>query len=150
MKIILKENMKNLGAQGDIVNVKDGYANNFLFPRGLAVMATSSNIKILEENNRQGALKREKMKADAGTLAEKLKGLTINIGVKAGANGKIFGSVTPLQVSQVLKNQGYDIDRRKIEVSDIKTVGTYEATLNLHRDVSVNIGLEVADRKSVV
>ncbi|MCE2788155.1 MAG: 50S ribosomal protein L9 [Bacteroidota bacterium] len=144
MKIILKENMKNLGAQGDIVNVKDGYANNFLFPRGLAVMATSSNIKILEENNRQGALKREKMKADAGTLAEKLKGLTINIGVKAGANGKIFGSVTPLQVSQVLKNQGYDIDRRKIEVSDIKTVGTYEATLNLHRDVSVNIGLEVA------
>ncbi|MFN5886155.1 MAG: 50S ribosomal protein L9 [Bacteroidota bacterium] len=144
MKIILKENMKNLGAQGDIVNVKDGYANNFLFPRGLAVMATSSNIKILEENNRQGALKREKMKADAGTLAEKLKGLTINIGVKAGANGKIFGSVTPLQVSQVLKNQGYDIDRRKIEVSDIKTVGTYEATLNLHRDVSVNSGLEVA------
>jgi large subunit ribosomal protein L9 len=144
MKIILKENMKNLGAQGDIVNVKDGYANNFLFPRGLAVMATSSNIKILEENNRQGALKREKMKADASTLAEKLQGLTINIGVKAGANGKIFGSVTPLQVSQVLKNQGYDIDRRKIEVSDIKTVGTYEATLNLHRDVSVNIGLEVA------
>lgn len=144
MKIILKENMKNLGAQGDIVNVKDGYANNFLFPRGLAVMATSSNIKILEENNRQGALKREKMKADAGTLAEKLKGLTINIGVKAGANGKIFGSVTPLQVSQVLKNQGYDIDRRKIEVSDIKTVGTYEATLNLHRDVFVNIGLEVS------
>jgi large subunit ribosomal protein L9 len=144
MKIILKENMKNLGAQGDIVNVKDGYANNFLFPRGLAVMATSSNIKILEENNRQGALKREKMKADASTLAEKLQGLTINIGVKAGANGKIFGSVTPLQVSQVLKNQGFDIDRRKIEVSDIKTVGTYEATLNLHRDVSVNIGLEVA------
>jgi large subunit ribosomal protein L9 len=144
MKIILKENMKNLGAQGDIVNVKDGYANNFLFPRGLAVMATASNIKILEENNRQGALKREKMKADASTLAEKLKGLTINIGVKAGANGKIFGSVTPLQVSQVLKNQGYDIDRRKIEVTDIKTVGTYEATLNLHRDVSVNIGLEVA------
>lgn len=144
MKIILKENMKNLGAQGDIVNVKDGYANNFLFPRGLAVMATASNIKILEENNRQGALKREKMKADASTLAEKLKGLTINIGVKAGANGKIFGSVTPLQVSQVLKSQGYDIDRRKIEVTDIKTVGTYEATLNLHRDVSVNIGLEVA------
>lgn len=143
MKVILKENMKNLGAQGDIVTVKDGYANNYLFPRGMAVMATASNIKIQEENNRQGALKREKMKVDASTLAEKLNGLTISIGMKAGANGKIFGSVTPLQISQVLKTQGYDIDRRKIEVSDIKMVGTYEATLNLHRDVAVNIGVEV-------
>lgn len=143
MKVILKENMKNLGAQGDIVTVKDGYANNYLFPRGMAMMATPSNIKMQEENNRQGALKREKMKADASTLAEKLNGLTISIGMKAGANGKIFGSVTPLQVSQVLKNHGYDIDRRKIEVSDIKMVGTYEATLNLHRDVAVNIGVEV-------
>ncbi len=143
MKVILKENMKNLGAQGDIVTVKDGYANNYLFPRGMAMMATASNIKMQEENNRQGTLKREKMKADASTLAEKLNGLTISIGMKAGANGKIFGSVTPLQVSQVLKNHGYDIDRRKIEVSDIKMVGTYEATVNLHRDVAVNIGVEV-------
>ncbi len=143
MKVILKENMKNLGAQGDIVTVKDGYANNYLFPRGMAMMATASNMKMQEENNRQGALKREKMKADASTLAEKLNGLTISIGMKAGANGKIFGSVTPLQVSQVLKNHGYDIDRRKIEVSDIKMVGTYEATVNLHRDVAVNIGVEV-------
>ncbi len=143
MKIILKEKLKNLGLQGDVVSVKDGYANNFLFPRGLAVMATASNIKIMEENNRQGALKREKMKADASTLAEKLQGVTINIGTKAGANGKIFGSITPLQVSQALKTQGYEIDRRKIEVADIKTLGTYEATLNLHRDVAVNIGVEV-------
>lgn len=140
MKIILKENMKNLGAQGDIVTVKDGYANNFLFPRGLAVMATASNIKILEENNRQGALKREKMKVDAQSLAEKLNGMTINIGMKAGANGKIFGSVTPLQISQALKTQGYEIDRRKIEVGDIKLVGNYEAIVNLHRDVAVKIG----------
>jgi large subunit ribosomal protein L9 len=135
--------MKTLGAQGDIVTVKDGYANNYLFPRALAVMATASNIKILEENTRQGTLRREKMKADAQTLAEKLQGMTINIGVKAGANGKIFGSVTPLQVSQVLKTHGYDIDRRKIEVSDIKMVGNYEATVNLHRDVAINITLDI-------
>lgn len=145
MKVILKENLKNLGAQGDVVNVKDGYANNYLFPRGLAIMATPSNLKMLEENNRQGALKREKQKADAQSLAEKLKDVKISIGMKAGANGKIFGSVTPLQVSQALKNIGYDIDRRKIEVGDIKTLGTYEATLNLHRDVSVNISVDVIE-----
>ncbi|MES2781080.1 MAG: 50S ribosomal protein L9 [Bacteroidota bacterium] len=143
MKIILKENLKNVGQQGDIVTVKDGYANNFLFPKGYAIMATSSNIKVLEENNRQGALKRTKLKTDAEATAEKLKDLTITIGTKAGANDKIFGSVTPLQVAQALKVQGYDIDRRKIELSDIKTLGSYEATLNLHRDVVVNIKVEV-------
>ncbi|MCU0440977.1 MAG: 50S ribosomal protein L9 [Bacteroidia bacterium] len=143
MKIILKENLKNLGQQGDIVTVKDGYANNFLFPKGYAIMATPSNIKVLEENNRQGVLKREKLKTDAQATAEQLKDLTITIGTKAGANDKIFGSVTPLQVAQALKTKGYDIDRRKIEVGDIKVLGTYQATLNLHRDVVVNIQLEV-------
>ncbi len=143
MKIILKENLKNLGAQGDVLIVKDGYANNYLFPRGLAVLATSSNIKMMEENNRQGALKREKMKADALALSDKLKELKLTIGTKAGINGKIFGSITPLQVSQSLKNLGYEIDRRKIEVDDIKLLGTYEAIVNLHRDVVVPIVVEV-------
>lgn len=143
MKIILKENLKNLGAQGDVVTVKDGYANNYLFPRGLAVMATPSNIKMMEENNRQGALKREKLKADALSLSEQLKEVKMTIGTKAGSNGKIFGSITPLQVSQALKNMGYDIDRRKIEVDDIKLLGTYEAIVNLHRDVAVKVGIEV-------
>ena len=143
MKIILKENLKNLGAQGDVLIVKDGYANNYLFPRGLAVLATSSNIKMMEENNRQGALKREKMKADALALSDKLKELKLTIGTKAGSNGKIFGSITPLQVSQSLKNIGYEIDRRKIEVDDIKLLGTYEAIVNLHRDVVVPIVVEV-------
>lgn len=143
MKIILKENLKNVGQQGDIVTVKDGYANNFLFPKGYAIMATPSNIKVLEENNRQGALKRAKLKTDAEATAEKLKDLTITIGTKAGANDKIFGSVTPLQIAQALKVQGYEIDRRKIELGDIKVLGSYEATLNLHRDVVVNIKVEV-------
>jgi large subunit ribosomal protein L9 len=143
MKVILKENMKNLGHQGDVVEVKNGYANNFLFPRGYALMATPGNLKMLEENNRQGAKKREKLKADALALSEQLKDFAITIGMKAGANGKIFGSVTPLQVSQVLKTKGYDIDRRKIEIGDVKVLGTYEATLNLHRDVAINISVEV-------
>lgn len=145
MKIILKENLKNLGHQGDIVEVKNGYANNFLFPRGYAVMATAGNIKMQEENNRQGTKKREKMKTDATAMSEQLKDLVINIGTKAGANGKIFGSVTPLQISQALKAKGFEIDRRKIEVDDIKLLGTYQATLNLHRDVTVNIGVEVTE-----
>lgn len=143
MKIILKENLKNLGHQGDILTVKDGYANNFLFPKGIAIMATPSNIKILEENNRQGALKRTKLKTDAEAVAEKLKDVTITIGTKAGANDKIFGSVTSLQIAQALTAKGYDIDRRKIEVGDIKVLGTYEATVNLHRDVVVNVKIEV-------
>lgn len=120
MKIILKENLKNLGTQGDIVTVKDGYANNYLFPRGLAMMATASNIKMVEENNRQGALKREKLKTDALSISEKLKDLKLTISTKAGSNNKIFGSITPLQVSQALKNIGFEVDRRKIEVDDIK------------------------------
>jgi large subunit ribosomal protein L9 len=143
MKVILKENLKNLGIQGDVVTVKDGYANNFLFPKGLAVMATASNIKILEENNRQGAKRREKLKEDALSMSEKLKDLTITIATKAGANGKIFGSITPLQVSQALKTKGFEIDRRKIEIDDVKTLGTYQATVNLHREVTVNISVEV-------
>jgi large subunit ribosomal protein L9 len=143
MKVILKENLKNLGIQGDVVTVKDGYANNFLFPKGLAVMATASNIKILEENNRQGAKRREKLKEDALSMSENLKDLTITIATKAGANGKIFGSITPLQVSQALKTKGFEIDRRKIEIDDVKTLGTYQATVNLHREVTVNISVEV-------
>jgi large subunit ribosomal protein L9 len=98
---------------------------------------------MMEENNRQGALKREKMKADALALSDKLKELKLTIGTKAGINGKIFGSITPLQVSQSLKNLGYEIDRRKIEVDDIKLLGTYEAIVNLHRDVVVPIVVEV-------
>jgi large subunit ribosomal protein L9 len=106
-------------------------------------MATPSNVKMMEENNRQGAKKREKMKTDALALSEQLKDAKITIGTKAGSNNKIFGSVTPLQVAQALKNMGYDIDRRKIEVDDIKMLGSYEALVNLHRDVTVKIGVEV-------
>jgi large subunit ribosomal protein L9 len=143
MKVILKENMKNLGHQGDVVEVKNGYANNYLFPRGYAIMATASNLKMHEENNRQGALKREKMKTDALGLAEQLKEMSITIGTKAGANGKIFGSITPLQISQALKSKGFEIDRRKIEINDVKMLGSYEATINLHRDVTLTIAVEV-------
>jgi large subunit ribosomal protein L9 len=143
MKIILKENMKHIGKQGEVVMVKDGYANNFLFPKRMAVLATPGNIKMMEENNRQGAMKREKMKADALANSTSMNEMVITIATKAGANGKIFGSITPLQVAQALKVKGYDIDRRKIEINDIKVLGSYEAIVNLHREVSVTIKVEV-------
>lgn len=143
MKIILKESLKNLGHQGDVVNVKDGYANNYLFPKGMAMMASAGNLKMQEENNRQGAMKREKLKTDAASMSEKLNSITLTIATKAGANGKIFGSITPLQISQALKVKGYEIDRRKIEIDDVKILGNYEAILNLHRDVAVKIAIEV-------
>ncbi len=143
MKIILKENMKHVGKQGEVVMVKDGYANNFLFPKRMAVLATPGNIKMMEENNRQGAMKREKMKADALANSTSMNEMVITIATKAGANGKIFGSITPLQVAQALKMKGYDIDRRKIEINDIKVLGSYEAIVNLHREVSVTIKVEV-------
>ena len=143
MKIILKENMKHVGKQGEVVMVKDGYANNYLFPKRMAVLATPGNIKMMEENNRQGAMKREKMKADALANSTSMNEMVITIATKAGANGKIFGSITPLQVAQALKMKGYDIDRRKIEINDIKVLGSYEAIVNLHREVSVTIKVEV-------
>jgi large subunit ribosomal protein L9 len=143
MKIILKENMKHVGKQGEVVMVKDGYANNYLFPKRMAVLATPGNIKMMEEDNRQGAMKREKMKTDALATSTSMNEMVITIATKAGANGKIFGSITPLQVAQALKVKGYDIDRRKIEINDIKVLGSYEAIVNLHREVSVTIKVEV-------
>ena len=144
MKVILKQDVKSLGLKDDIVNVKNGYANNFLIPKGMASIATGSNIKILEENLRQAAFKQEKIKQDAEAMAGKLNEKTLKLGAKAGANEKIFGSITPLQISQALKNEGYEVDRRKIVLDqDIKTLGTYTATINLHREISVKVNLEI-------
>lgn len=144
MKVILKQDIKSLGYKDDVVSVKNGYANNFLLPQGMAVVANESNIKVLEENLRQASFKQEKIKQDAEGLAGKMNGITLKIGAKAGANDKIFGSITPLQISQLLKNEGYEVDRRKIVIDqDIKTLGSYTATVNLHREISVTVNLEV-------
>lgn len=144
MKVILKQDMKALGYKDDVISVKDGYARNFLIPKGMAVVANESNMKVLKENLRQAAFKQEKIKQDAEQLAGKLNGLNIQVGAKAGANDKIFGSITSLQISQALKNAGFEVDRRKIVIDqDIKTLGAYTATVNLHREHSVQVNLEV-------
>ncbi|TNE81845.1 MAG: 50S ribosomal protein L9 [Bacteroidetes bacterium] len=144
MKIILKQDVKSLGYKDDIVSVKNGYANNFLIPRGMAMIATPSNVKMIEENIRQATFKQEKIKKDAEATAAKMNGLTIQIGAKAGANEKIFGSITSLQISQALASKGFEVDRRKIVIDqDIKTLGSFTATINLHREISVPVALEV-------
>ena len=127
-----------------MIAVKNGYANNFLIPQGMASLATESNLKVLAENLKQAAFKQDKIKNDATALSEKLNGVSVQLGAKVGANGKIFGSINALQVAQALKAKGFEVDRRKVVLNeDPKAVGTYTATVNLHREVSVEVTVEV-------
>lgn len=143
MKIILTQDVKNLGHKDDVVEVKDGYGRNYLIPKGMAKLATEGALKMLAEDIRQRAFKIEKLRKDAEAMAAKLNGITVTVKTKAGASGKIFGSVTGLQIANALKDQGYDVDRRKIAVDDIKNLGTYSADLNLFKDISAAITVEV-------
>jgi len=144
MEVILTQDVAKLGYKDDIVKVKNGYANNFLFPKGMAVMATASMRKIHAENLKQRAFKEEKLKLDAEKLGATVSALTITVGTKAGTSGKIFGSVSAIQVADALKAQhNIDVDRRKITVDDIKEIGTYKAIANLHRDVKAEFAVEV-------
>jgi large subunit ribosomal protein L9 len=144
MEVILKEDLTGLGYKNDIVNVKPGYARNYLIPRGIAIMATESNRKVLAENLKQAAHKAEKIKTEALNLAEKIGSLVLEIPAKVGESGKIFGAVTTTQISEALKAKGFDIDRKKIAISgDVKMIGEYKATLDLHREVKHSITFKV-------
>jgi large subunit ribosomal protein L9 len=143
MEVILKQPVRNLGEQDDIVKVKPGYARNFLIPQGLAVMATASAKKQLVETQRQAAHKSEFIKQKALEEAENLQNLSIQIETLAGADGKLFGSVTAIQVASKLKDQGYDIDRRTITLDDIRNTGEYTAVVHLHKEVKAEIQIEV-------
>jgi len=143
MKIILKEDVKNLGYKDDVVEVKSGYGRNFLIPTGKAVIASPSALKILAENQRQRAHKLEKIKADAQALADSLKDVRLTIGAKTSATGTVFGSVNAIQISEALEKAGFNIDRKIIEVESVKEVGEYSATLHLHKEVIAKIPFEV-------
>jgi large subunit ribosomal protein L9 len=144
MEVILTQDVAKLGYKDDIVKVKNGYANNFLFPKGMAVMATTAMRKIHAENLKQRAFKEEKMKLEAEKLGATISALTVKVGAKAGATGKIFGSVNTIQIAEALKEQhNVEVDRKKITVDDIKELGTYQAKANLHRDVKAEFTVEV-------
>lgn len=144
MELILKENVVGLGYKDDIVNVKSGYGRNYLIPTGKAVIASPSAKKMLAENLKQRAHKLEKIKNDALALAEKLGAVeTIRIATKVSATGVIYGSVNSLHISEELGKLGFEIDRKTIIVKDVKEVGSYKATVKLHKEVSVEIPFEV-------
>lgn len=146
MEVILKQDVPNLGYINDKVNVKPGYARNFLIPQGIAILATETNRKILAENLKQKAFKADRVLHEAEELAQGLKDLTVKIGAKAAESGKIFGSVNAIQIAQALKDQfKFDIDRKKIHVDGehIKELGTYKARIILHKEVQLDINFEV-------
>ena len=146
MEVILKQDVLNIGYANDKLNVKPGYARNYLIPKGLAILATEANKKILAENLKQKAHKAEKIKMSAEELAKSLKDITVKIGAKAAESGRIFGSVNALQIAQALKDQfNFDVDRKKIHVDQehIKELGTYKAKINLHKEIQIEINFEV-------
>ncbi len=143
MKVILREDIKNLGYKDDVVEVKSGYGRNYLIPQGKASLATESALKMLAEDLRQREFKQDKLKKDAEAMASKLEGASITVATKAGASGKIFGSITSLQIANALKEKGFDVDRRKIVTDDIKELGTHSATVNLFKEISASISIEV-------
>lgn len=144
MELILKEDIAGLGYKDDIVIVKGGYGRNFLIPTKKAVVASVSAKKMLAENLKQRSHKLAKEKDDATALATKVSAVKILIKTKTSTAGKIFGSVTNIQIAEELAKAGYELDRRYITLSEgIKNVGTYTATVKLHKEVSTDIEVEV-------
>lgn len=144
MEVILKQDVAGLGYKNDIVKVKAGYGNNYLIPNGFALIANDSNKRLVNENVRQAAHKAAKVKQDAEALAAKVGDLTIELKTKAGESGKIFGAVTALQISDALKAKGFDIDRKKVVLKESpKQLGTYNAVLDLHKEVKHEITVNV-------
>ena len=144
MEIILQEEVANLGQIGDIVKVRDGYARNYLLPRGLAVQANRRNVRALEHHKRLVAVKKERVQRQAQTLLDQLSALSLTIPAKAGEEGRLFGSVTNIDLEAALKEQGLTLDRRKILLDEpIKQLGSYEVPVNLGGALRANIKLEV-------
>ena len=144
MDVILKQDVKNLGDKDDVVSVKPGYGRNFLLPKGYAILAIESARKVLAENIKQAQFKQEKIRKDADAIAAKLEGVKLTIGAKAGESGKIFGAINTIQVADALKKEGFDVDRRRITFNqEPKMVGDYVATVNLHKEVKVEVPFSV-------
>lgn len=146
MKIILLQDVPNLGSKDQVLVVKDGYGRNYLIPQKKAQLASESALKVLAENLKQRAHKEAKIKEEATKVAAKLEGVKLVLGAKTSSTGKIFGSVNTIQLAEALEKQGYSIDRRTITINNedsIKEIGSYSANIKLHREVSVKIDFEV-------
>lgn len=146
MKVILKQDVNNLGYSNEIVKVKNGYARNYLIPKGFAIMLTPSSEKEHTELIKQKAFKEEKIRKESETLVKALENITVKVGAKAGTTGKIFGSVNAIQIADAIKSQfNYDVDRKKITIigESVKELGTYSAKVSIYKDIKVEIKFEV-------
>jgi large subunit ribosomal protein L9 len=143
MKIILIEDVQNLGYKDDVVEVKNGYGRNFLIPTKKAILATPSALKQLAEKQKQQAQKMAKIKADAEAVAEQIKGLTLTISAKASEEGKLYGAVTNIQLAEAFEAAGAKIERKTIVAETVKELGSYTCTVKLHREVSVEVPFNV-------
>ena len=145
MQVILIQDVDNLGGANELVSVKNGYARNFLIPQKKAVEANTSNLKQLEEKQKQIAKKEAKLLSEINSVISVLKQSPLRIGAKTGTSGKIFGSVTSLQISRAIRDQkGYEIDRKRINITDdVKELGTYKATIDFGNGNNTDIEFEV-------
>jgi large subunit ribosomal protein L9 len=145
MEIILKQDVKGLGFKDDKVKVANGYGRNFLLPKGMAILATESAKKMHTELLKQRAFKEDKFRKEAAANAEKLSAISIKVGAKAGESGKIFGSVTTIQIADALKQAGFPVERKNIEITEehIKQLGTYTAKVRLFKEISATVNFEV-------
>lgn len=140
MKVILRKNFDQLGKVGEIVNVKDGYARNFLIPRGVAYQATQGNIRALEEEKKQIQKREVKELEEAQKLAAEMEKVSVTIPVKVGEEEKIFGTVTSQMIVDSLKEKGFDVDKRKVEITEpIKSLGIYSVVVKLHTNVTATV-----------
>jgi large subunit ribosomal protein L9 len=144
MEVILKEDIANLGKIGEVVRVRDGYARNYLLPRGLVLEANKKNLKGFEHQKKIVADQKRKVVSQAQAAADKLAGVSLVIPMKAGEEGKLFGSVTTIQLEKALAAKGVEVDRRKIHLNEtIKSLGEYDVPIRLAADVNVTVKVSV-------
>jgi large subunit ribosomal protein L9 len=144
MKVILRDDVKNVGNMGQVIDVADGYARNYLVPSGLAIEANTKNIKSLEHEKRIIGEKAKKIKNSAQDLASKISTITLTIKANAGEEGKLFGSVTTMDIAELLKNEGIEIDKKKISLDEpIKRLGSYSVNVKIHPEISAQLAVEV-------
>ena len=144
MKVILKDDVKNVGNMGDIVKVTDGYARNYLVPKGLAVEASSKNVKSVEHEKRIIQEKAKKIRNSAQDLSDRISKVTLVMKANAGEEGKLFGSVTTMDIAEALKNEGFDIDKKKISLDEpIKRIGEHTVNVKIHPEITTNVTVQV-------
>ena len=149
MEVILKEDIPNLGKMGEVVRVRDGYARNYLLPRSLVLIAYKKNLKAFEHHKRVIAEQRERSLKQAQNLGEKLASVSLTMPVKAGEEGKLFGSVTNMDIEKALREKGFDVERRKIHLAEpIKTLGDFEVPVRLAADVTAMVKVSVVSEES--